>query len=103
MFLSNFGLWQDFKIGLEVFHEYNSKRVKFALKQMYHVNLLFMIVLSESWSLDIISLALLLVQLLGVWRLRSPVRTLSLGLLHISPWGFFNLLYPLVGFLPKVE
>ena len=47
-----------------------------------------MVVLSKSWSLDIISLALLLVQLLGVWRLRSPVRILSLGLLlGLCPFG----------------
>jgi len=103
MFLSNFGSGKTLKLVWKFSMNTTQKRVKFALKQMYHVNLLFMVVLSESWSLDIISLALLLVQLLGVWRLRSPVRILSLGLLHISPWGFFNLLYPLVGFLPKVE
>jgi hypothetical protein len=101
MFLSNFGLWQDFKIGLEVFHEYNSKARQVRFKANVSCEPSFYDCFIKVLSLDIISLALLLVQLLGVWRLRSPVRILSLGLLHISPWGFFNLLYPLVGFFAE--
>jgi hypothetical protein len=92
MFLSNFGLWQGFKIGLEVFHEYNSKARQVRFKANVSCEPSFMVVLSESWSLNIISLALLLVQLLGVWRLRSPVRILSLGLLlGLCPFGLGGL------------